>query len=135
MSLIFIFRQLIKLYTSYSLVRLMRIWAHTQNPETRKVTLDYKFDLPVVEFGIKFHGSGQVPNSRQRKVSDDRTGCLWRLNDHRSVICSTILDALTPGPAPISNVTNFHCSDGALSAMFALHKKVDFPGFILHLGF
>ena len=35
-----------------------------------------------------------------------------------------------PGPAPISNVTKFHCSDGALSAMFALHQKVDFPGFI-----
>ena len=29
------------------------------------------------------------------------------------------------------NVTKFHCSDGALSAMFALHQKVDFPGFIL----
>ena len=79
-----------------------------------------------------------MPNSRKRKVSDDRTGCLWRLNhglnDHMSVICSTILDSLTPGPAPISNVTKIHCSDGALSAMFALHQKVDFLGFILHLG-
>ena len=38
-----------------------KIWnsrrLENQNPETRKVTLDYKFDLPVVEFGIKFHGS------------------------------------------------------------------------------
>ena len=57
-----------------------------------------------------------------------------RLNGHWSVICGTILSALTPGLAPIPNVNKFHYSVGALSAMIALHKKADFPGFILHLG-
>ena len=51
-----------------------------------------------------------------------------------SVIRSTILDALTPGPASIPNVTEFYCSHGALLAMCAPHQKVDFPRFILHLG-
>ena len=51
---------------------------------------------------------------------------LWLHVTVCSVICNTVLDALTPGPAPISNVTKFHCSDGALSAMFALHQKSGF---------
>ena len=59
-----------------------KIWFSTrienQNPETRKVTLDYKFDLPVVEFGIKFHGSDdkcQIRGSeRSRTIELDACG-------------------------------------------------------------
>ena len=56
------------------------IWTavENQNPETRKVTLDYKFDLPVVEFGIKFHGSDdkcQIRGSgRSRTIELDACG-------------------------------------------------------------
>ena len=75
-----------------------------------------------------------MPNSRQRNVSYDRKGCLWQSNDRRSVTQVTILDALTRGPVPIPAVTEFHCSDGALGAMFALHQEVDFPAFIPQQG-
>ena len=70
--------RLLKIQLQY----ISKIWfsgpPKNQNPETRKVTLDYKFDLPVVEFGIKFHGSDdkcQIRGSgRSRTIELDACG-------------------------------------------------------------
>jgi len=48
-----------------------------------------------------------VPKSQNPTTSFGRTESLWQADDRRSVILTTILDALTHGPAPISNVTKF----------------------------
>ena len=48
-----------------------------------------------------------MPRSQNPTTSFGRTESLWQADDRRSVILTTILDALTHGPAPISNVTKF----------------------------
>ena len=78
-----------------------------------------------------------MPNSRQRNVSYDRTGCLWQSNDRRSVICNTILDALTHGLGPIPTVTAFRLPTESSEPCSHSMKKlefVEFPAFIPNSG-
>ena len=48
-----------------------------------------------------------MPKSQNPTTSFGRTESLWQADDRRSVILTTILDALTHGPAPIAIVTEF----------------------------
>ena len=49
----------LKEFMRYICKILVKLSQFFQNPEIRKVTLDYKLYLPSVEFGIKNHGSDE----------------------------------------------------------------------------
>ena len=52
-------KYVLKDFMRYICKILVKLSQFFQNPEIRKVTLDYKLHLPSVEFGIKNHGSDE----------------------------------------------------------------------------
>ena len=107
-----------------------------QNPETPKVTLNYKFCLPVVGFGIKFHESGRwcqrkdlawtkgklvvakwlVPRDlwHESRLVDPQ---YWR-NSHKLRISSSEREFLTDGCTPRKSVFScFYTAAGPLKRL------------------
>jgi hypothetical protein len=80
--------------------------------ELKKSRLDYKLYLPSVDLDSKFTGVMESAKIAESDALVWPTESLWQADDRRSVILTTILDAL----------------------MFVLHQEVEVPGFIPESG-